>query len=155
MLKLKSYKYYIFLISALAICWVIFKVIDLNFVFNILDTYYVVQYSDIIVIFIIPILLIGLIYWLFSKSKITLIKNLVNIHNLTTIFGIVLLVIIFLFNKFISPLGSSSRFPLFNESENTSVTLITLCIVILASQILFVINVIISLIRYFFYKNEV
>ncbi|SDI46753.1 hypothetical protein SAMN04489796_111103 [Winogradskyella thalassocola] len=152
--KLKIYLYYVFLIAFLAISWGVFKVTNLNFVFNFLDTYYIIQYSDISILLIFPTLLIALLYWLFSKTSVELVKSLVRIHTLTTIVGIVLLITITSFLDFISPLGTTSNFPLFDESENTSITLIILCLLIITSQLLFFLNIILSLASFFFRKNR-
>ena len=153
-MKQKTYKYYLYLLIFLTIAWIIFKVKKLTFVFNILGDYYVILYTDIIVGIILPVLLIGVIYWLISKNPINLIKGLSKIHTIITVTGLFLFTIFLSLYDFISPLGSNSRFPLFDNSMNNTYILTTLIVVVFVSQLFFILNIIISLTKHFLNKSS-
>ncbi|EDP70623.1 hypothetical protein FBALC1_07688 [Flavobacteriales bacterium ALC-1] len=153
MLKLKIYKYYLILIIVYVFAWMGFTFFELTFVFNIVDTYYVVSYSDIVVILIIPVLIIAIVYWLFSRGNIILFISLSKIHTSITVLGSLLFVILLSLNDFISPLGTISRFQLFDDTKNMTSVLAVLGALIIISQLFFIFNVMVSLVKYFYKKH--
>ena len=131
------------------ICWVIFYITKLTFVFNIVDTYFVIQYTDITFAIGLFIGIIGLLYWLFSKSRVLLSKRLSKIHTSTTIIGFVIGLIVLCASKYVSPIGSVSRFPLFDGVQNFQFILFWLFVIILLAQLILIVNIVVSLIKNF------
>lgn len=150
MRNLKTYKYYLIFFVVILISWFVFKTNENTFVFNIVGDYYVTYYSDLLEITIIPIFSIGLIYWLFSLRNLPLIKILNKIHTATTIIGLSILLIIVMFSEYISPSDTVSKFPLFDESVNIPTIIYILLFLILLAQITFVLNIVISILKYSF-----
>lgn len=112
---------------------------------NIHDTYYVVTYSNILIVLCVFYILIGFFYWLLYKFKVQTSKILTKIHTCVTINAIP---IYFLGNKLIKLFTSSNdSFPLFNDTSYTNVFLTILVISVGITQLLFVYNLIASLIR--------
>jgi len=142
-LKLKTYKYYLLILILLVINLSIFWFIDLSLVFNVHDTYFVIHYTHIIELLIIPVTIIGLTYFYFSRTRIKLIKSLSKIH--TTITGSLLFILII--NLYDTIFGS--QFPLFDDTSNKEFVLTIIFLLILISQILLIFNIAISLIKYF------
>ncbi len=149
MLKYKAYKYYLAFLVLLLIALVIFHFTELTFVFNILDTYYVVLYSHITIFVSLIILVLGLVYWILHLSKFELIRSLSRIHTTMTIIGLFIFLIVLCFSEFISPIGTSSRFPLFDDTQNFEIILFWLFVVVMLAQLVFIINIIASLVKYF------
>ena len=153
MLNQKTYIYFLVLTVILIISWITFKILDLTFVFNIVDTYNFISYSDIVVFILVPVIIICILYKLFESYGIKMIKSLSKIHTSITTLGSLLFVIVLCLFDFISPLGTNSRFPLFDDSNNGVLTLFILLLILVFSQLLFVFNLVISLFKHFLSRN--
>lgn len=153
MLNQKPYIYFLLLTVVLFISWIAFKILDLTFVFNVVDTYNVISYSDIVVLILVPAVIVSFLYKLFDSTKIKLVKSLSKIHTLITILSTLLFILILSLFDFISPLGTNSRFPLFDDSNGGESTLFILLLILVFSQLLFIINLLISLFKHFLKRN--
>lgn len=149
MLKQKAYTYYLAFLVLLLIACAIFHFTELTFVFNIVDTYYVVLYSHITIFMSLIIVVLGLIYWILHLCNIKLVRSLSKIHTTTTIIGLLIFLIVLCFSEFISPIGTSSRFPLFDGIQNFEIILFWLLIIVLLAQLVFIVNIVMSLVKSF------
>lgn len=149
MLKLKTHKYYFFLALLMALAYLISKLLKLTFVFNIVGTYSVVLYSDIFVFMFLSVLILALIYWSLFKGNIKLTDGLSKIHTTITIAGVLLFTIFLSFYDFVSPSGANSRFPLFDNPINNTKVLVTIIVTVSVSQLILILNIVISLVKYF------
>jgi heme/copper-type cytochrome/quinol oxidase subunit 1 len=154
MFKLKIFTYYLILIGFLAVMWLVFTIIKLTFVFNLLDTYYVISYADFIAIVTLPTVIIAIIYKVFDYKNIDLIKSLSKVHTAITFIGLFLFVIILSLFKYISPLGTNARFPMIDDTKNVEIILFGLIAIVIFSQIIVVVNIIVSLSRYLFFNKK-
>ncbi|MTE25510.1 MULTISPECIES: hypothetical protein [Winogradskyella] len=149
MLKLKTHKYYFFLALLMALAYLISKLLKLTFVFNIVGTYSVILYSDIFVFMFLSVLILALIYWSLFKGNIKLIDGLSKIHTTITIAGVLLFTIFLSFYDFVSPSGANSRFPLFDNPIKNTKVLVTIIVTVSVSQLILILNIVISLVKYF------
>lgn len=138
----------------MATSWLVFKIAKLTFVLNILDTYYVISYADFVAMVSIPTILLAIIYKIFEYGKIDLIKSLSKVHTSITFIGLLLFLIILSLFKYISPLGTDARFPLIDKTKNVEIVLFGLIAIVIFSQIIFVINIIVSLSRHLFFNKK-
>ncbi len=110
-------------------------------VFNVHDTYYVITYSNLCWLFAEISGSFFLIYWLLEKGKGMMIPLLSLIH----IFGTLLsfLGVIFPYHFIFQP----SKFPLFDDLQRTNTCIALFALLFLILQILFIINIFVSIIK--------
>ncbi|WP_158655338.1 hypothetical protein [Flavivirga eckloniae] len=116
------------------------SVIDIN----IHDTYYVMSCFNLMTLLTLTLIFIGFGYWIFFKFTIQLYKLLIFIHILISIGSILSFILVQIYFDNINP---NPNFPLFNDSSNGSIALLTIVLLFLVGQLIFIINLIISLIR--------
>ena len=148
MLKKAKYHHWFWVFSILYLALVfVSKFIDYNTVLdiNLHDTYYIVDYSQIQIITSLVFFLIGCIYWSFFKLKIPLIDSLSKIHTYITIGSVLILFLI----RFITFTNSETpNFPLYDKNPNHQLITILLSMLIATSQLIFILNLIISTIKF-------
>ncbi|GAA4044429.1 hypothetical protein GCM10022388_07090 [Flavobacterium chungnamense] len=141
MKKFKAY-YLLFLTS------VIFFVISflvhykMTFDINIYDTYYVISEVDFYIMNSFFTMMIGLLYFIFEKFKIILFSVLSKVHIFGTIF---LFFLIIYFNYYNLLEYQSSEF-LFDKPDYNKYIIISI-LVLISLQLLFIINIFVSLIK--------
>ncbi len=112
---------------------------------NVHDTYFVVAHQHIVYGLSSFFLLIGSMYWIMEKLKIKLLSTLTVIHVMVTLLSIILCIIgIFYFDSVITAPKVLKDSQAINRNAFT--TIISMLIII--AQLLFLINVIISLIKH-------
>ena len=116
---------------------------------NIHDTYYVIKNYALSESLAIYFALIGFIYWLFSIDKIQIIVFLKETHTLLTL-G---LIPIYFIGYFLLDTVIESKFPLFDETSKLNLFITILVIVFIVSQLLFILNIILSIAKHFTRKN--
>lgn len=115
--------------------------IDINFH----DTYFVMASFDITVILVVLYSIAGLIYWLFSKFKVSTNRILSKIHTIITIGSI----LIYYVGYYIIESRPKSEFPLFDDGSLSIMTFKTILIfIVLVTQLLFLANIITSLTKH-------
>ena len=121
--------------------------------FNIHDTYYLIEISLITNLVSVTLFIVGLTYWGFIKLNIKYSKLFNIVHFITSI-GTFFLFIIGL-NYFKIPLltQNNKNFPLFDDNLNQDSFNSILFIIFFLIQIIFVINLIASILRHFL--NEI
>ena len=145
MLKLKTHQYYWLSCFLLLILWVISYYSEDILDINVHDTYYVIHYTGIIEILFLLYASLGFIYLAFYKFNIKLITSLTIIHTVVSI-GSVL--IYFLGLKLINLFSPKTDFPLFNDLSNENVFVTILFLFAFIAQLLFILNILISSIKY-------
>ncbi|MAB47901.1 MAG: hypothetical protein CMC05_04645 [Flavobacteriaceae bacterium] len=150
---LKQNVYYYFWITAmvliaLSIYWLNFEdaVIDIN----VHDTYFVIHNSHILQLIAFIYIFLGFIYWFFKRIKIKLTKNLTQLH---TSISILIIPLYFICSYLLELLYPPSNFPLFDDTQNFQLLITVITLIGLLAQLLFIFNIVISLIKYFTHKN--
>jgi heme/copper-type cytochrome/quinol oxidase subunit 1 len=114
---------------------------------NVKDTYYVFKYSDLTILIAIYFCLIGLGYWIIEKTCGKLIQNLNWIHLILTISSLLIIWTLSQFYKVIKP-GNVVNFMEGNRlNENISFTILLITVVLIIGQLLFPINLIITMLK--------
>lgn len=114
---------------------------------NIHDTYYIINYFHLTIIISLVLGIIGLIYFLSNLFRLNLLKRLTKIHILTFFISLIL---IFLFNKLYKTNTSYDIISILNDqkfNDKITLTIIILFCLFILSQILFLINIIINIIK--------
>ena len=149
---LKQNVYYYFWITvtvliALSIHWLNFEdaVLDIN----VHDTYFVIHNSHILQLIAIIYSLLGFIFWLFKKVNVKLINALTRLHTAITI----LVIPIYFIGHPLFISFSESNFPLFDDTPKIQIFITILVLITLITQILFILNVLISLFKHFLNRN--
>lgn len=117
---------------------------------NIHDTYFVVHISHFLQLLAITYSFLGLIYLVFQKVKVKLIKSLTLLH--TTI-SMLILPIYFVGSSLIEFFIPSSDFPLFDNPMNNQLFITLVILIGLTIQLFFGLNIIISLFKHFSKKR--
>jgi cytochrome c oxidase subunit 1 len=117
---------------------------------NTRDTYFVIPNSAITKVFTALYFIVGLIYWLFYYCKVTLQTRLSKLYTTITIGSI----LIYFIGKFGIELRKESDFPLFDEVLDLNVFIVVVVLIVLATQIILILNIILSLMRHFQSKNR-
>ncbi|PIA77824.1 hypothetical protein BFR04_10400 [Gaetbulibacter sp. 4G1] len=118
--------------------------------FNIHDTYYIIEIPLITNFVSIILFITGLVYWFFIKLNIRLFKLFIIIHFILSI-GIFLAFLIGLSYFKMSFLAQNNKnFHLFDDSLNQDLFNSVLFFIFFLIQIVFVINLVISVLRHFF-----
>ncbi len=133
---------------ALSIYWLNFEdaVIDIN----VHDTYFVIHNSHILQLIAFIYIFLGFIYWFFKRIKIKLTKNLTQLH---TSISILIIPLYFICSYLLELLYPPSNFPLFDDTQNFQLLITVITLIGLLAQLLFIFNIVISLIKYFTHKN--
>lgn len=114
---------------------------------NVKDTYYVFKYSDLTILIAIYFCIIGLGYWIIEKTCGKLIQNLNWIHLILTISCLLIIWTLFQFYKEIKP-GNLVDFIEGNRlNENISFAILIITMVFIIGQLLFPINLIITMLK--------
>jgi len=149
---LKQNVYYYFWITAIiliaiSIYWLNFEdaVLDIN----VHDTYFVIHNSHILQLIAIIYSLLGFFYWLFKKVNVKLINALTRLHTAITI----LVIPIYFIGHPLFISFPESNFPLFDDTPKIQVFITILVLITLIAQLLFILNVIISLFKHFLDRN--
>jgi len=109
---------------------------------NVYDTYFVVAHRILFWLFAIVLFFLFAIYWCLEKAKMELVNMLLIIHvfgSLGSILGIVFPY---------SLIFDSSRFPVYDDLQYINVCITINVLLFLFFQLLFIINIFVSLIRY-------
>lgn len=138
--------YIYFAITALIIYLIglFFKGFEENIDFNIHDTYFVIAKSHLATLIAIFLFGIGLLYFMFHRLKINLIKRLTSIHTFGTIGCLGFSFLDFLLNR------NDNDFDLFDTTPNYIFLIITSILVLV--QILFIYNLMVSTYKHIFKK---
>lgn len=139
MMKFKAY--YLLLISSLIFLILAFLVGEETFDINVNDTYYVIANCHLYCLFSSLLFIIFIFYFLLNIAKIKLNKIISKIHIFGTILSIILL--IFPYSLFSNP----KEFPLYDSFEYINIVLTVSFLVLLFLQLLFILNVFLSLIK--------
>ena len=133
---------------ALSIYWLNFEdaVIDIN----VHDTYFVIHNSHILQLIAFIYIFLGFIYWFFKRIKIKLTKNLTQLH---TSISILIIPLYFICSYLLELLYPPSNFSLFDDTQNFQLLITVITLIGLLAQLLFIFNIVISLIKYFTHKN--
>ena len=118
------------------------EIIDIN----IHDTYFIIQNSHLYALLTVTYCFLGFIYYIFNLLKIRLFSNLTNIHSILTL-GIVP---VYFLGHFILKSQKQPKFPLFDDSNKLEWFIMILASMFLFSQIVMVVNIILSLLKKFF-----
>jgi len=113
---------------------------------NVHDTYYVIRQSHLSILFAVIYAFLGFVYFIFSLSKVTLNRILFKIHSAITL-GIVPL---FFIGEYILEAKKKSDFPLFDDNSNFEYFVFILGLLFVIAQLLFILNVIFSLLKSLF-----
>lgn len=150
---LKQNVYHYFWITAivlitLSIYWLNFEdaVLDIN----VHDTYFVIHHAHILQLIAFLYILLGFIYWFFKRINIKLIKSLTQLHTSISILIFPLYIICSYLLELLYP---PSNFPLFDDTQNFQLLITVITLIGLLAQLLFIFNIVISIIRYFTHKN--
>ncbi len=117
---------------------------------NVHDTYFIIHYSHIFQLLAIIYAVLGLAYYIIKLIKVNLIKSLTNIHSLLSL-GIIP---IYFIGYLILSARKHSQFPLFDDTSNLNVFITIIVLIGLISQLFFILNLVISLLKHFFYKKQ-
>lgn len=150
MFKFKAHQYFWITCFFFLLLWFYWSNSDDAIDINIHDTYFVFANSHIVKLLFVLYGVIGFIYWTFYKVKISLIRMLTKLHVLITI-GCV--PIYFLGVNLIFEFKPKSDFPLFGNFNYHVYFLLTLYSLVIIAQLIFVINLLISSIKYFKRKS--
>ncbi|WP_417871350.1 hypothetical protein [Winogradskyella sp.] len=150
---LKQNVYYYFWITAivliaLSIYWLNFEdaVLDIN----VHDTYFVIHHAHILQLIAFLYILLGFIYWFFKRINIKLIKALTQLHTSISILIFPLYIICSYLLELLYP---PSNFTLFDDTQNFQLLITVITLIGLLAQLLFIFNIVVSIIRYFTHKN--
>jgi heme/copper-type cytochrome/quinol oxidase subunit 1 len=108
---------------------------------NVHDTYYVIGYKHFYYLISIFSFLLFLVYWIFDKIKFFLLKKLIVIH----VFGTLLSVLGLCFPYYL--IFKTPEFQLFDNYNKTNLCLTISAIFLLVFQLVFLLNILITLIK--------
>lgn len=150
---LKQNVYYYFWITAivliaLSIYWLNFE--DATLDINVHDTYFVIHHAHILQLIAFLYILLGFIYWFFKRINIKLIKALTQLH---TSISILIFPLYFICSYLLELLYPPSCFPLLDSIQNFQLLITVITLIGLLAQLLFIFNIVVSIIRYFTHKN--
>lgn len=134
--------YYVLLLTSFILLMLGFfivgkKILDIN----IHDTYFIILYSDLYLLFSIIAFFFFTIYFSLDKGKIVLNDAISKIHIFGTLFSI--LVLLFPYSLFENP----KNFQLYDSFEYINMLLTISFLLFLIFQLLFIINIFVSLIK--------
>lgn len=112
---------------------------------NIHDTYYIIHLFHFITLIALVYFFIGSIYWVFKKLKISLSRNLTLTHLICSIGGILLYVLLMAMFEDDTEVEPG----VFNESSLLGYAIFGLIALILFSQIIFILNLVIGIVKKF------
>ena len=139
--------HYFWITSAIIFIIGLFTYSDVRAVinFNIHDTYFVIHVFHLTTLISLLYFLLGISYWAFHKYQVKLIKPLIQIHTMASIGGFLLYIMaMFIFEDDTQTSQSDS----FNSTSNLELIITTLFFIIIVSQVLFILNLIISAIKH-------
>jgi heme/copper-type cytochrome/quinol oxidase subunit 1 len=139
MIKIKEY--FLLFNSSLILLIIGFLVGEETFDINVHDTYYVIANCHLYWLFSSLLFIIFIFYFLLNIIKIELNRIISKIHIFGTIISIILL--IFPYSLFDNP----KEFPLYDSFEYINIVLTVSFLVLLFLQLLFIINIFVSLIK--------
>lgn len=117
---------------------------------NVHDTYFIIHYSHILQLLAIIYAVLGFIYWLLNQLKVTLLKFLTLIHSIISI----LIIPIYILGYYLIDFFFKPKFPLFDDTSNHHVFTTIIVFIGLISQLFFILNLVTSLFKHFFYKKQ-
>lgn len=117
--------------------------------FNSSDAYFVIPYSAATKVFTVLYLIIGFLYWLFFYFKISLNRGLTEVHTNISI-GIA---IVYLVGKYSIESSLKPNSNLFKDSPDLNLFIIVMVLLVLATQLILILNIILSLMKNFQSKN--
>ena len=117
------------------------SVIDIN----VHDTYFVIHHSHLAFFLSFFYGLFGLIYWSHYSSNVELVSRLTTIHTVVTIGSIP---VYFLGLKVFELYRQDGDFPLFDDLSNENLFITIIFLLVLLAQVLFLINIILSLVKH-------
>lgn len=150
---LKQNVYHYFWITAIvlfAIGKYLLRFEDATLDINVHDTYFVIHHAHILQLIAFLYILLGFIYWFFKRINIKLIKALTQLHTSISILIFPLYIICRYLLELLYP---PSNFPLFDDTQNFQLLITVITLIGLLAQLLFIFNIVISIIRYFTHKN--
>lgn len=139
MMKFKAY--YLLLIASLILLMLGFLASEETFDINIHDTYFVIANCHLYWLFSSLLFVIFIFYFLLDIAIIRINKIVSKIHIFGSVISITLL--IFPYSLFSNP----KEFPLFDSFEYINIVLTISFLIILFLQLLFIINIFVSLIK--------
>lgn len=112
---------------------------------NVHDTYYVTTEKDLSIILLMFTAVLGLIYLVFDLLKISMISKLSKIH----VYGTLILLFVFsiYFFKMQIPIKPENYYSITNYPEDYSFHVLMTLLMIIFLQILFIINIFVSIIK--------
>lgn len=131
----------------LAIYWHNYN--DAVFDINIHDTYYVIHNAHASILLAVIYAFLGLIYWIAIISKIKINSYLTQIHSIITLS----IIPIYFIGYYILEKREQSQFPLFDDTLSLNNFLFIIWLVFILSQLILVVNIFISLIKFFIKKK--
>ena len=117
---------------------------------NIHDTYYVIATSHVSILLSTFYILCGLIYRLFKFINLSLIPVLTKIHSISTIS----IIPIYFIGYFLIGNTNKSEFPLFDDTSKLNLFITAIVIIYIIAQLLFILNIILSVLKHFSRKNK-
>lgn len=115
---------------------------------NIHDTYFIIHYFHLAILLVLFFTISGLVYWLFYKAKITMVKQLSKFH----VYMSIGCVFISFFVRVFSNQSTSNDFPLYDDISNHVIFIMVLFILLICAQLLFFLNLILS--SFNFFRNK-
>lgn len=116
---------------------------------NVHDTYFVIAHFHITYLIFTVLFILGFLYYLFYRIELKLIRALTRIHVFITCFS---LPVYYIGNIFNSIKTKNNVPPLFDDISYTNIFISILILVVIIAQLLFILNLLFSLIRHFFKK---
>ncbi|WP_353777981.1 hypothetical protein [Winogradskyella sp. 3972H.M.0a.05] len=144
MRKLKAHHWFWITTAFLALVWITRYNPDDDTVVNANNSYFVVDNNSIIGLLMFLYLSAGGVYWLLYRTEIRLIPLLTKLH---VFISVACIFVYHLGVNFIDKLSTNSDFPLFDDTSETNQFVTILVITGLSVQVVFIFNIIFSLIK--------
>ena len=113
---------------------------------NVHDTYYVIKHSHLYGLLAVIMFTLFALYWSFDKGELRVIKSFSYIHIYGTLIGVLGLFFPYgLIFKWTHP--TQPEFPLFDDYEQTNLYISLSALLFLIAQLLFIINIFVSIIK--------
>jgi len=117
---------------------------------NVHDTYFVIHHAHILQLIAFLYILLGFIYWFFKRINIKLIKASTQLHSSISI---LIFPLYFICSYLLELLYPPSNSPLLDSIQNFQLLITVITLIGLLAQLLFIFNIVVSLIKYFTHKN--
>lgn len=151
MSKIKPHIYFLITAIIIFVIGLFFKNSENTIDINIHDTYFVITTFHFAILISIVLFLIGLIYYVFSKLKTLLVKSLTVLHTVITI---LCFPIYFFGSLYFSKTKLDSNFSLFDDDLNQNIFISIILIIFFLAQIILILNLIVSTIKYFILNSK-